>query len=477
MGMLAIGFCLIFPHLGQAADKYKDWLKEVDLIILKEEKKQFKDLKDESEKDKFIAIFWAKRDPTPRTKKNEFKEEYYRRLDYIEEAFYYGYNKGLATDMGKVYLFFGQPLRTIRDDPRVEVWIYPSQPWMNLPKSTFTIVFTAVSTNYVDRAAQRARTTVTSQDVAGFSLNRQKTDAQVMDAFYAYPENMVRYPDLTEIPDYTETAGPSADPVISSLVQQAQADPDAALAIPFVQNSLFTKAENKSSYVSLLFAFQPEQMQGKKSVTFFGRLESETGSQDLKSEKKIESKQIDQIVQLGLPALPGEYELYLGFYSNDGKVHSLRKTRIEVPSFWNGDLSLSSLLASNQVQQVQPSPEAEQDFDVFHVGRYQLQPSVEHAFTKNDALNVFYYIYNITVDENQNCSLLFEFALEKSGERFGLNPQKRQKNLGDQRDILEGTQIPLSALPELGEYKLIITVKDEIAQKTASRSLTFTVRE
>lgn len=476
IGIPALCLFLFLPPIAQAADKYKDWLKEVDLIILKEERQQFDDLKDNAEKDKFIALFWAKRDPTPRTEKNEFKDEYYRRLDYIEDAFYYGYNKGVATDMGKVYLFFGQPLRSIRDDPRVEVWIYPSQPWMNLPKSTYTVVFTAVSTNYVDRPAQRARATVTSKDIAGFSLNRQKTDAQVMEAFYAYPKNMVRNPGLTEIPDYTETESSAADPVVSGLIQQAQENPQATFAIPFAQNTLFTKAENNSSYLSMLVGFRPDQMQGQNTMRFFGRLESETGSQDLSVEKKIESQQENQIVQLGLPALPGEYDLYLGFHSEDGKVHSLRKTRIDVPSFWNGQLSLSSLLASNQVQEVKSRPETEEDFDVFHLGRYRLEPSVEHAFTKKDSLNVFYYIYNVTVDENQMCSLLFEFALEKAGQRYGLNPQKRERNLGDQRDILEGTQIPLSALPESGEYKLIITVTDEIAKKTATRSLTFIVK-
>ncbi|NOR14953.1 MAG: GWxTD domain-containing protein, partial [Candidatus Aminicenantes bacterium] len=352
MGVLLIGLCLSAPRIGQAADKYKDWLKDVDLIILKEERAQFKKLKENTEKDKFMTIFWAKRDPTPHTEKNEFKEEYYRRLEYIEEAFYYGLSQGVATDMGKVYLFLGQPARTFRDDPRLEIWVYPSLPWMNLSKSTFSLVFTAVSTDYADISAARTRTTVTRADIAGFSLNRTKTDAQVMEAYYAYPRHMVRNPDLTEIPEYTEVPASTPDPFLDGLLLQAQENPESALTVPFTQSTLFTKAKNNSSYLSLVYSFQPQNMLGKKSMTFFGRLESESGSQDFKTDIKINAEEKDQIVQLGLPILPGEYDLYLGFYSHDTEVHSIRKTQIEVPSFWTEELSLSSLLASNQVQEV-----------------------------------------------------------------------------------------------------------------------------
>ncbi len=477
MGVLLISLCLSTPRIGQAADKYKDWLKDVDLIILKEERAQFKKLKDDKDMDLFISLFWAKRDPTPNMEKNEFKEEYYRRLDYIEEAFYYGLNQGVATDMGKVYLFLGQPARTFRNDPRLEVWIYPSLPWMNLPKSTFSMVFTAVSTEYVDVSAARTRTTVTGADIEGFTLNRTKTDAQVMEAYYAYPRQMVRNPDLTEIPEYTEAPASTLDPSLGGLLQQVQENPESALSIPFAQSTLFTKAENNSSYLSLVYSFQPQNMLGKKSMTFFGRLESESGTQDFKMDKEIHSEEQDQIVQLGFPVLPGEYDLYLGFYAKDTEVHSIKKTRIEVPSFWTEELSLSSLLASNQVQEVKTRPQSGEEFDVFFLGRYKLSPDVKHSYTKKDALNVFYHIYNIAADENHNCSLLIEFALEKAGNRYGLNPQKRQKSLGDQRDILEGTQIPLSALPELGDYTLIITVTDEIAQKSAIQTLAFTVHD
>jgi GWxTD domain-containing protein len=52
--------------------------------------------------------FWEKRDPTPGTRKNEYYEEYYRRIDFASK--YFGGNKnGWRTDMGMVFVKLGEP--------------------------------------------------------------------------------------------------------------------------------------------------------------------------------------------------------------------------------------------------------------------------------------------------------------------------------------------------------------------------------
>ena len=84
---------LVTPCLSAAKkDKYEKWLKdEVDLLITKAEREEFKNLKKEKDKEAFVKLFWAKRDPTPLTEKNEFKDEYYTRLDTVKKAYLYGY--------------------------------------------------------------------------------------------------------------------------------------------------------------------------------------------------------------------------------------------------------------------------------------------------------------------------------------------------------------------------------------------------
>ena len=66
------------PELKKA---YKDWLeKDVTYVITEEERKAFKKLATDDERERFIEEFWRRRDPDPDTDENEFKEEYYERI-------------------------------------------------------------------------------------------------------------------------------------------------------------------------------------------------------------------------------------------------------------------------------------------------------------------------------------------------------------------------------------------------------------
>ena len=81
---------------------YKKWLDEdVVYIISDEERKAFKQLSNDEERDQFIEAFWQRRDPTPDTEENEFKEEHYRRIEYANEHFAAGL-PGWKTDRGRI---------------------------------------------------------------------------------------------------------------------------------------------------------------------------------------------------------------------------------------------------------------------------------------------------------------------------------------------------------------------------------------
>ena len=60
---------------------YKKWLQEeVPYIITDEERSAFLQLQTNEEREQFIEAFWQRRDPTPDTVENEYKEEQYRRI-------------------------------------------------------------------------------------------------------------------------------------------------------------------------------------------------------------------------------------------------------------------------------------------------------------------------------------------------------------------------------------------------------------
>jgi len=108
--------------------KYRDFLRHTDYIILPEEKEVFMQLTKDRDRDIFINNFWKVRDPTPGTSENEYKDEQIRRFTYANKNL--GRNtpkEGWSTDMGRIYIILGEPVSKER------FWasqgIYPCEVW------------------------------------------------------------------------------------------------------------------------------------------------------------------------------------------------------------------------------------------------------------------------------------------------------------------------------------------------------------
>ena len=84
------------------------WMRMCVWIITDEERAAFKQLSNDEERDNFIEAFWQRRDPTPDTEENEYKEEHYQRIAYANEHFAAGI-PGWNTDRGRMYIMYGKP--------------------------------------------------------------------------------------------------------------------------------------------------------------------------------------------------------------------------------------------------------------------------------------------------------------------------------------------------------------------------------
>src|SRR5665213_554208 len=83
---------------------WKKWLNEdVAYIITDEERKAFKQFNTDEEREQFVEQFWLRRDPTPDTVENEFKEEHYRRIAYANEHFASG-APGWKLDLSLIHI-------------------------------------------------------------------------------------------------------------------------------------------------------------------------------------------------------------------------------------------------------------------------------------------------------------------------------------------------------------------------------------
>jgi GWxTD domain-containing protein len=142
-----------------AKTNYKAWLQEeVVWIISKKEREQFHSLKFDADRDEFIKRFWERRDPTPSTPRNEFKEEHYRRFAHTLKNFQEGI-PGWKTDRGRIYIIHGPPDREdfFASNPRMNIegrtdvarqrtpntiiWIYRENPNARFYRGELALVF------------------------------------------------------------------------------------------------------------------------------------------------------------------------------------------------------------------------------------------------------------------------------------------------------------------------------------------------
>jgi GWxTD domain-containing protein len=111
-------------------DPIKENLNEaIQLIMTSQEKKIFNKLPDEESKEEFMKEFWEKRDPDLSTEENEFKEEFEKRLAYVNLHFKSEGKPGWKTDRGRIYMYLGPPDRVYQ------------QPYLNYPDLKGRIVW------------------------------------------------------------------------------------------------------------------------------------------------------------------------------------------------------------------------------------------------------------------------------------------------------------------------------------------------
>lgn len=88
---------------------YERWIdQDVRWIITPRETAEFCRMSGDTARNDFIQKFWLRRDPTPGTATNEFKEEHYRRLAFADQHFA-GETAGRQTDRGRIYIRNGPP--------------------------------------------------------------------------------------------------------------------------------------------------------------------------------------------------------------------------------------------------------------------------------------------------------------------------------------------------------------------------------
>ena len=118
----------VVPSAASATVDLKTALEVLRYIATDAELTEMDRLRTPEERRAFWDAFWQRRDPLPETSRNEAMEEFYKRVRYADQRFGVG-GPGWKTDMGQIYIVYGQPDEIVRnpfrfDGPPEEIWYY-----------------------------------------------------------------------------------------------------------------------------------------------------------------------------------------------------------------------------------------------------------------------------------------------------------------------------------------------------------------
>lgn len=469
----SVSVFILFAFLSPAwakkeVNKYEQWVKEeVKLLITSDEENAFKTLKSDEEKDKFIELFWAKRDPSPLDRQNEFKDEWYKRLEFVNKTYAKGsISKGWHTDMGRVYMIFGAPVIARGGPGQVktestggtqiegppETWVYQAMPALGL-NSEFTVTF--------------------RNQQFGYDLD-EMTPQSIRHAMEVFPSVVVFNPGLKELPMYKYTLDENSPE--GKMIQDFKTTGQEIRQIALEWTPIYTRAMAGNTYVSLLVQVDPQNIDRKKlkEITFFGQLKGEgEDTQDFLNPVRVEQEKADKLVLVfGFPAKPGKSVLYLGAEDKDRENRTLLKADLDVQNFGNDELNTSSVLLSSQVVS-KPKEDAGAEFNPYVTIDYRATPRWGNAFKPGEYLSVLFQVYNAkTRDGELDLTVDYFIITETAGYR--LNPQTVKTKIEENTAVACGTEVPLSPLKP-GKYTFKIKVTDKVAGKTVEKTTAFVV--
>jgi GWxTD domain-containing protein len=500
---------------------YKKWLDEdVRWLITDEEQKAFKLLSNDEERDQFIEAFWQRRDPTPDTIENEFKEEHYRRMAYANEHFAAGI-PGWKSDRGRIYIMYG-PADEIESHPSGgsyerpmeegggETSTFPFEDWRYRylegigQEVIIEFVDTCMCGDYhmtMDRSEkdallytpnagltlyeQMGMTNKASRFSGGglerlgtgpFSSNNQSKQFDRLETFYKLQKPpAVKFKDLEEVVSHKISVNLMPFDVRTDFVRVTG---DTVLVPITIQ------VKNRD----ITFVNKDGVQRG--TVNIFGRVSTLTGKivqtfedtvqVDVPAELLPKVTENSQVYWKALPLRPNLYRIDVAVKDLNGDRSGLWSSRLPVPSFDDDRLASSSLIVADVMQ---PVSTKEIGTGMFVIGNTKVRPRVASssgkavAFKRTQKVYFWMQIYNLGVDDKTHKpSATFEYnvinAATNKAVIHTVESTDQMGNVGDQVTL----EKPLSAASlDPGVYRIQIKVNDNISKQTVDPSATFAV--
>lgn len=501
---------------------YKKWLDEdVRWIITDEELSAFKKLTTNAERDQFIEQFWLRRDPTPDTTENEYKEDHYRRIAYANEHFAAGI-PGWKTDRGRIYIVFGPP-NSIESHPM-------GGPYQRSADEgggqTETFPFEVWHYRYLEGIGQAIDIEFVDDCGCGayeMTLDRSKKDAllHVPGAGLTTMEGMGMASKADRFGRGIESLGPgpfnqglqnkefdrmetfaklsAAPPVKFKDLEEVVSHKIRYNLLPFDVGVDFVKLTSDTVLMPVTIQVPARSLTWvnkdglqRATVNIFGRLSTLSGKvvqtfedtvrRDIPPELIEKELNTTSLYWKALPMRPGLYRLDVVLKDVNGDKMGTYSRGWTVPDFSDNErLANSTLILADQVEQV---PSREIGTGNFVIGQSKVRPRVQPSdgkpasFKKGEKVNFWMQVYNLGVDEKtKKPSATVEYQVVNTATKKAVldltESTAQMGNIGEQMTLAKS--LPLANL-DPGVYQVTIRINDLVSRQTISPTAKFAVQ-
>ena len=498
--------------VGKEKDRiYSEWTsKDVEYIITGDEKKAYKALKTDEERENFIENFWRRRDPDPDTEENEYREEYYERIAYANEHYASGI-PGWKTDRGRIYITFGKPdsVEThptggAYDRPSYEgggsTTTYPFEVWfyrhLDSVGDGIEIEFVdptgtgeyriARSPNEKDALLNVPGAGLTTAEQLGLGnkgdrisgINNGQNFAREQDS----PFRRLEIITALSRPPSVKFSDLQASLSDSGVIDNNPLDFD--MRVDFFRQSddrvitAFTvQASNKELSFEQSGGLQTARMNifgrvmavsGKRSGIFEDSVTTSATAQEL-----IEAKDRKSVYQKAIALTPGTYKVDVVVRDVGTGNRGIRSIGFTVPRYNENKLSTSTLILASTLRST-----TERDIGgSFIIGSAKVIPNLSGVYKKGQDVGVYLQVYNTGIDQTTlRPAVDVAYVLMKDGKEI-LNQAENWEGLSDSGQRLTlARMIPTTSLAA-GDYELKIKIKDRVSSQMLEPSAKFSVTQ
>ncbi|MBV8519849.1 MAG: GWxTD domain-containing protein [Acidobacteria bacterium] len=393
--------------------EHTDWGRgAVQFLMTHDEAAKWKTIQNDADADAFIALFWARRDPTPNTPRNEYREQIEERIRYADEHFGTGKTKGSMTDRGHALVVYGAPAKVVQSttqdtsspdtssggmsndaaasSPDAMTWTYNDEP-----------VFQTATTSlrFVDRF-----------HTGDWRLDR-KFDAASQDRAIA---RGITQPNLTAPPQLAQQSAPvaaapapapaPAAPAVASLQSEALRAAvesfKAAATNPYEKSPSYLawdeEITNTGDYFVPVVLYVPKTsgIAPSSGLTFFGVVEDASGKTVAAFEQPahLNATKDDLFIDTSFPQLPAGASRAIVGLADNGKVVTMASQPMTLAGTIDKTASASGrLILSNNVFAMK---EAQKPTEPFAYGGLKVIPKADKTFHRSDDLAYFVELRN-----------------------------------------------------------------------------------